>query len=96
MLITEKMCLFSWLLTGFGKSLCYEALPYVIDYKLGTDRNIVLVILPLVLLMIDQVYGVSVFQSAMLSSNIFLNISVILYTPMTDTSDIFPRISIYA
>ena len=33
-------CLFSWLLTGFGKSLCYEALPYVIDYKLGTDHSI--------------------------------------------------------
>ena len=33
-------CLFSWLLTGFGKSLCCEALPYVIDYKLGTDHSI--------------------------------------------------------
>ena len=71
--MTEKMCLLSWLLTGFGKLLCYEALPYVIDYKLGTGCSMVLVILPLVSLMIDQVRSLyaHIVPAAILRSNIF-------------------------
>ena len=50
---------FLWLPTGFGKSVCYETLPFLFDYKLKrvstTDGSIVLVISPLVSLMIDQV-----------------------------------------
>ena len=28
---------FVWLPTGFGKSVCYEALPFVFDFKLRTN-----------------------------------------------------------
>ena len=45
--------------TGYGKSLCFQTLPFIMDYKLdlvGTEqRSIVLVVSPLVSLMIDQV-----------------------------------------
>lgn len=50
-----------WLPTGFGKSVCYEVLPFVMDHKRGelgtrqSNYSIVLVISPLVSLMIDQV-----------------------------------------
>ena len=58
---------FVWLPTGFGKSICFEALPFAYDYKLGNkdrDRCLVLVISPLISLMVNQVvtlksYGVS-------------------------------------
>ena len=50
---------FIWLPTGYGKSLCYQALPFVMDHKrglVGTDRNSgVLVISPLVALIADQI-----------------------------------------
>ena len=50
---------FVWLPTGYGKSLCYQALPFVMDHKrglVGTDRNSgVLVISPLVALIADQI-----------------------------------------
>ena len=81
-LIMEKMCLFSWLLTGFDKLLCYEALPYVIDYKLGTDCSMVLVILLLVSLMIDQVQSLYArgVPAAILRSNIFEYLSIFVHT----------------
>ncbi len=50
---------FVWLPTGFGKSFCYEMLPFVMDHKLGrvstTCSSVVLVISPLIALMVDQV-----------------------------------------
>lgn len=50
---------FLWLPTGFGKSLCYESLPFLFDFKLGRtaicDRSTVIVISPLISLMTDQV-----------------------------------------
>ena len=51
---------FLWLPTGFGKSICYETLPFVFDYKLErvsgtTSSSVVLVVSPLVSLMADQV-----------------------------------------
>ena len=50
---------FVWLPTGYGKSLCYQALPFLMDFKKGlvdTEKHsAVLVISPLVALMIDQV-----------------------------------------
>ena len=58
---------FLWLPTGFGKSICYQSLPFVFDYKLGRtnappdQRSVVLVVSPLVSLMVDQV---SALQSA--------------------------------
>ena len=51
--------MFVCLPTGYGKSLCYQALPFLMDHKLGlvgTSRSsAVLVVSPLVALMIDQV-----------------------------------------
>ena len=50
---------FVWLPTGYGKSLCYQALPFLMDSKLGfvnTEKSSsVFVVSPLVALMIDQV-----------------------------------------
>lgn len=50
---------FVWLPTGFGKSICFQALPFVFDYKKGLvdaqRKSIVLIIAPLVALMVDQV-----------------------------------------
>ena len=48
---------FVWFPTGFGKSVCYQALPFMFDHKLGrsTNRSVVLVVSPLVSLMVDQV-----------------------------------------
>ena len=47
---------FVWLPTGYGKSLCNQALPFLIDYKRGlvdTEKSsCVLVISPLVALMV--------------------------------------------
>lgn len=30
---------FLWLPTGFGKSICYEVLPFMFDKKLGRDNS---------------------------------------------------------
>ena len=53
---------FVWLPTGYGKSLCYQALPFLMDFKkslVDTEkRSAVLVIRPLIALMIDQVKSV--------------------------------------
>ena len=52
---------FLWVPTGYGKSLCYQALPFLFDAKLDrtsaplSRRSVVLVISPLVSLMINQV-----------------------------------------
>ena len=49
---------FVWLPTGFGKSICYECLPFMFDFTLGRMqsadiKSLVLVISPLMSLMID-------------------------------------------
>ena len=45
--------------TDFGKSLCYEAVPFVMDFKYGqvdsTPCSVVIVVSPLVALMVDKV-----------------------------------------
>ena len=50
---------FMWLPTGYGKSLCYQALPFLMDSKQGfantKKRSAVFVVSPLVAVMIDQV-----------------------------------------
>ena len=51
----EGRDVFLWLPTGFGKSICYEVLPFVFDLKLESENSIVIVVSPLVSLMVDQV-----------------------------------------
>ena len=52
---------FIWLPTGYGKSICYQCLPFLFDFKLGKVdlpplyQSVVVVISPLLSLMIDQV-----------------------------------------
>ena len=59
--IYEEKDVFLWLPTGFGKSVCYEVLPFVLDHKRGNvgsgegSYSVVLVISPLVSLMVNQV-----------------------------------------
>ena len=53
---------FAWFPTGYGKSLCFQLLPFMFDFKLkrtssSSERSVVLVLSPLVSLMIDQVSG---------------------------------------
>ena len=53
-LLSEGKTVFVWFFTGYGKSICYQLLPFVFDVKLGrtnaplVDRSVVLVISPLV------------------------------------------------
>ena len=53
-LLSEGKDVFIWFPTGYGKSICYQLLPFVFDVKLGrtnaplVDRSVVLVISPLV------------------------------------------------
>ena len=53
--VYEGKDVFLWLPTGFGKSLCYEVLPFVLGDKLNRQDSLVIVVSPLVSLMIDQV-----------------------------------------
>ena len=54
---------FVWFPTGYGKSLCYQLLPFMFDFKLKrtssprVERSVVVVLSPLVSLMVDQVSG---------------------------------------
>ena len=45
--------------TGFGKTFCFEVLPFILDYKLdlvaGQMRSCIIVVSPLIVLMVDQV-----------------------------------------
>ena len=52
--IYEGKDVFLWLPTGFGKSICYEILPFVFDVKLARMDSVVIVVSPLVSLMTDQ------------------------------------------
>ena len=61
----EGRDVFLWLptSTGFGKSICYEILPFLFDFKLGQvdiKNSMVLVVSPLLSLMIDQVSSLRV------------------------------------
>lgn len=57
----EGTDVFLWLPTGYGKSICYQALPFFFDYKLkrvslhSYKRSVCVIVSPLISLMIDQV-----------------------------------------
>ena len=73
--------MFVWLPTGYRKSLCYQLLPFIFDFKLrrteaiATERSIALVISPLVSLMMDQVCSLQArgICAAILSGNTGVN-----------------------
>ena len=58
--IYEEKAVFAWLPTGYGKSLRYQLLLFLFDFKLvrttaiATERSVALVVSPLVLLMVDR------------------------------------------
>ena len=59
--IYEGKDVFAWLPTGYGKSLRYQLLLFLLDFKLGrtraiaTERSVALVVSSFVSLMVDQV-----------------------------------------
>lgn len=57
--VYEGSDVFVWLPTGYGKSLCYQAIPFLMDYKKGLVDSVkscsVIVVSPLIALMVDQV-----------------------------------------
>ena len=70
---------FMWLPTGFGKSLCFQVLPFMMDHKLSfvdTEQSCsVLIICPLLALMMDQAQNLrrkGVKSSVITSGNSFL------------------------
>ncbi len=60
-MLYEGHDVFLWVPTGYGKSICYQTLPFLFDMKLNrtssppSERSIVLVVSRLVSLMVDQV-----------------------------------------
>ena len=68
---------FVWLPTGYGKSICYQVLPYLFDSKLHrthaspVEQCVVLIISPLISLMVDQVTALQLqgVGAAILSGN---------------------------
>ena len=76
-LVYERKDAFVWLPTGYGKSICFQILPYLFDFKLGRisaasfKRSIILIVSPLLSLMIDQVTDLKSrgVQAAILSGN---------------------------
>ena len=69
---------FVWLPTGYGKSICYQTLPFVFNYKLTrvdalpTKRSVIIVASPLVSLIADQVSSLrseGIHVAAILSGN---------------------------
>ena len=69
--IYEGKDVFTWLPTGFGKSICYQAVPFLMDNKLGRSDSAIIVVSPLVSLMIDQVTNLKSkgVDAAIMSSN---------------------------
>ena len=69
--VYDKKDVFVWLPTGFGKSVCFQTLPFLFDCKLGlvgSSRNsVVLVVVPLVALMIGTSSNLPILEAKFLS-----------------------------
>ena len=55
--VYDRKDVFVFLPTGYGKSICFQTLPFLFDYKLGASqtKSSVVVVSPLIALMVDQV-----------------------------------------
>ena len=57
--VYEEKDVFLWVPMVFGKSLCYQILPFIFDHKLGLidsgKNGAVLIVSQLVFLMVDQI-----------------------------------------
>ena len=56
--VYSRKDVFVFLPTGFGKSMCYQVLPFLFDHKSGVaggQKKCVMVVSPLISLMMDQV-----------------------------------------
>ena len=55
--VYEGQDVFVCLPTGYGKSLCYQTIPFVMGFKNDCNNTAVVVVSPLIALMEDQVCG---------------------------------------
>ncbi len=86
--IFERRDVFVWLPTGFGKSICFQTLPFMMDYKLGLvgsgKTSAVVVVSPLVSLMVEQVQNL---RSLGVKASIITSGSGSIVTPDLQTAD---------
>ena len=83
--VYERKDAFVWLPTGYGKSICFQMLPYLFDFKLGRisaapdKHSVILIISPLLSLMVNQVSDLKSrgVQAGILSGNPDVNPSFI-------------------
>ena len=90
-LLSEGKDVFVWFPTGYGKSICYQLLPFVFDVKLGrtnaplVDRSVVLVISPLVSDSTRILLSVSFIRIFIELYNCFTACFTVEFTIATDT-----------
>ena len=106
-LLSEGKDVFVWFPTGYGKSICYQLLPFVFDVKLGrtnaplVDRSVILVISPLVSDSTQMLLSVSCIRIFIELYNCFTACFTVEFTITTDTTinnqyqAIFFRLSLY-
>ena len=90
-LLSEGKDVFVWFPTGYGKSICYQLLPFLFDVKLGrtnaplVDRSVALVISPLVSYGTRILLSVSFIRIFIELYNCFTACFSIEFTIATDT-----------
>ena len=76
--VYEGQDVFFRLPTGYGKSLCYQTLPFLMEHKLGRNRAI---------LVVSSLVGVQGLQSSALAETIY---SFVLWKPLPQQSGEMP------